>query len=531
MNIKSPYATQVGKSAYSAVIFKEDDLIVAEDNVGTVIEEGSNGATVIQAAIDSCNDGGRVVLADLFDTNTELTFPSVAWTSFASGITLQGFGNKTGINYTPASGYGLKLEGQSSILHCAHHTLENFLVTAPNTTDAAIGVLGGVLFTTFRDMKINTCSSGKAMYINYSATYGNNQVTLYNLVTYNCKYGVYASGGPSLFIKGGKFTTGLYSGVPTALEALYYTVTGYTTNGYKQLHTEDLELLSNNTDQRTLYIRGDEYFTSTHKGLYDDAGHPIYINGGRNIFSGCVLGPIESVVGTQLTIDQLSRDVILETKDPTVTLTDLQAPFYIDANSAFITITGTASVVDANAANGKCVQLDAEDELVGIYYTDGSNRMNTNLGVGTYLATIYTKDTNQVANDLKIYVQANEGGYHEINVTYHTLTASYNGIPYLFTLESGDVGDANVIYAQKDTATANVISIDYITLQQVGTNFHQTVGGGHQFLYMPDADTLPLASASFRGVVAFQPGGSSVADHLKMCMKSAGDTYSWATII
>jgi hypothetical protein len=528
MTLKSPYTTQVERGAYSAIVCKEGDCIIAEDEVGNAIEEGSNGATVIQAAIDSCGNGGRVILADLFDINTELTFPSLAWTSFASGITLQGFGNKTGINYTPVSGYGLKFEGQSSILPCAHHTLENFLVTAPNTTDGAIGTLGGVLFTTFRDVNINNCPNGKAMYTSYNATYGNNMLNLYNVVTYNCKYGLYATGGPSLFIKGGKFTTGLYSGVPTALEALYYTVTGYATDGYKQLHTEDLELLSNNTDQRTLYIRGDEYFTSTHKSLYDDAGHPIYIHGGRNVFSGCVLGPIESVVGTQIVIDQLSRNVILETKDPTVILADLQTPFYIDANSMFITTTGTPSVVDSNAANGKCVELDAEDELVGIYYTAGSNRMNTKLGVGTYLATIYTKDTNQVTNDLKLYVQSNEGGYHEIHVTYHTLTASYNGIPYVFTLESGDVGDANIIYAQKHTATANTISIDYLTLQQLGTNFHQTVGGGHQFLYLPDAGTLPTASASFRGVLAFQPGGAGVIDSLRMCVKLADDTYAWA---
>ena len=531
MSVRSPYSTQIERGGYSAVVYKDGDFAIAQDEVGTIIKEGSNAATVIQAAIDSCDKKGKVVLADRFDTDTELTFPTLAWTSFASGITLQGYGNGTGINYTPATGYGINLHGTSSVLHCFHNVLDNFIISAPNTTDAAIALLGGVQDTVFNNVSIFDCPSGKAIYTAYNATYGNNLVVLSNVNMYKVLYGLYATGGPSITIRGGCFKTGLYSGVPTALEALYYTVTGYTGDGWKQLHTEDLEILSQNTDQRAMYVKGDLYFFSTHHNMYIDAKRPIYLDSGRHTFDGCFLGEMTWSVGTQITIDQTSRNTILETKDPMIGLSELQTPFRIDANSPFVVSTGTGNVVSATAANGKCVQLDAEDEYIAIKYTTGANGLNKYLGVGTYLVVVYAKDSAHVANDLKIYVQANEGGYHVIKERWYTLTDTYAGIPYNFTLESGDVGDVNLIYIMKDKATANVINIDYVTIQQIGTNFHQTVGGGHQFLYLSDALTLPTASVNFRGVLAFQPGSAGNADILKMCIKSAADTYSWKNIV
>lgn len=525
MSLKSPNAA-IERGAYSAIVRKEGDLIIAENDVGTVIEEGSNGATVIQAGIDSCDKMGKVVLTDRFDIDAELTFPTLGYTSFASGITLQGYGNKSGINYTPATGYAIKMQATASNVQSFFHHFDDFLISAPNTTDAAVGILGGVN-AKFENMKINNCPSGKGIYADYHATYGNNILTLNDVVMYGCKYGLYAEGGPAIYINGGKFTTGIHSGVPTALEALYYTVDGYTGDGWKILDTIDLELRSRNTDQRSLYIKGDAWLKTIHTNLYLDASPPAYLDSGRHDFRGCLLGKMEWSKGTQITIDQTCRNVWLKTKDPQFGLDELQTPFYIHSNSPFMTTDGTNDVTDASASHGKCIQLDAQNESGILFYHTGSGRMNKYISVGTYLMTIYAKDSNQIANDLKVYAQCSEGGTHYVNTQYYTLTANYNPIPYLFTLESADVGDAVGLYIRKNTTTANTISIDYITLQHIGTNFHQTVGGGHQLLYIPNAVSLPAASASFRGVLAYYYGSAGNTDGVLVCIKKADDTYAW----
>lgn len=55
--IKSPHPTKIERGAYSAIVYQEGDLNIAEDNVGTVIKEDSNATTVIEAAIDSLSSG------------------------------------------------------------------------------------------------------------------------------------------------------------------------------------------------------------------------------------------------------------------------------------------------------------------------------------------------------------------------------------------------------------------------------------------------------------------------------------------
>jgi hypothetical protein len=529
MAIKRPNP-DLERGGYTAIVYKEGSIVIAEDTIGRGISENTNAATVIQAAIDSCNNGGKVVLADLFDTTAELTFPSLAWTAFASGITLQGFGNKTGLNYTPSTGYAIKLQGTGGDVHCFHHKLENFLVTAPNTTGGGIQVGGGVSKTVFKDLNLHDILNGKAIEISYNATYGGNVLHLYDVNTYKVKYGIYATGGPSIFISGGKISTYNYSG-GGGLEAIYYDVSGYTGDGWKQLHTTDLEILSP-ADQRVMYVQGDKYFFSSHHNLYVDAARSVYIDNGRHAFWGCNIGHIDWSVGTQVIIDQVSWRCFLDAKDPMFGSAELQTPFRIDSSSPFMGAEGaTKNVVDSNASSGKCAQLDTLNDYIAIVYAMGDNRMNKHIGRGKYLMTIYVKDSNQVTNDLEVYVQANEGGYHELNNKYFTLLSAYTAIPYGFTLENDDVGDSVLLVLKKNTATTNTISIDYITVQQVGTDFHQSVGGGHQFLYLPDAGTLPTASISFRGVVVFQPGSSGNADLLKMCMKSSGDSYSWKTVV
>ena len=56
MSLKSPFTTQIERGAYSAIVFKDGDYTVAEDDTGTIINEGTTVATVLQAALDEKNN-------------------------------------------------------------------------------------------------------------------------------------------------------------------------------------------------------------------------------------------------------------------------------------------------------------------------------------------------------------------------------------------------------------------------------------------------------------------------------------------
>lgn len=84
MSSKSPFTTQIERGGYSAIVYADGDYIVAEDDVGVIIAEGTNAATVINAAVDSLPaNGGLVFLKDKFTTTATITIDT-------EGVTLIG---------------------------------------------------------------------------------------------------------------------------------------------------------------------------------------------------------------------------------------------------------------------------------------------------------------------------------------------------------------------------------------------------------------------------------------------------------
>lgn len=74
--IRSPYTTEIERGGYSAIIYKDGDLYVAEDDVGAVIGEGTNATTVIHAARDKIATLGGAILFK--EATYELTTP-IEW--------------------------------------------------------------------------------------------------------------------------------------------------------------------------------------------------------------------------------------------------------------------------------------------------------------------------------------------------------------------------------------------------------------------------------------------------------------------
>jgi hypothetical protein len=76
MNIKGTK----GRGGYSAIVFKDGDLYVAEDDVGTIIEENANAVTTIQSTCDGLTSGRTwqetVKLTGDFEIDASIPLPS-----------------------------------------------------------------------------------------------------------------------------------------------------------------------------------------------------------------------------------------------------------------------------------------------------------------------------------------------------------------------------------------------------------------------------------------------------------------------
>ena len=74
----------IERGAYSTIVYLDGDLTVADDNVGTVIMEETNAATVLQAALDSLSVGGKLFIdAGIYNVG-------VGVGSSTDGITVEG---------------------------------------------------------------------------------------------------------------------------------------------------------------------------------------------------------------------------------------------------------------------------------------------------------------------------------------------------------------------------------------------------------------------------------------------------------
>lgn len=80
MSSKCPFTTKIERGAYSAIVYQDGDSIIAENNVGTVIKEDSNAASVIEAAIDSLSSGRSwietVQCIGSFSISSQIDIPS-----------------------------------------------------------------------------------------------------------------------------------------------------------------------------------------------------------------------------------------------------------------------------------------------------------------------------------------------------------------------------------------------------------------------------------------------------------------------
>ena len=139
----------------------------------------------------------------------------------------------------------------------------------------------------------------------------------------------------------------------------------------------------------------------------------------------------------------------------------------------------TGTTVDADALQGECIQLDAQNEYVrfAIFPSeDTSQYFYGQLPAGTYRCTVWAKDTDQVWGDLRMYVQVYQSGswsedYMVRAGTGATLTSDYRPYEVFITVAETQFASSlhgNRIQFHKAYATANTISISHIVIEYMG---------------------------------------------------------------
>ena len=132
--------------AYSAIVYIDDTYYFAEDYEGDRITEGTNAATVIQAAIDI---GGKVILSKgQYDINVAL--------NAVANLNLEGQGQDTILNLTTVDQNGMMIDDKNNV------NLRNFKIdsSVTKTAGAAIKSAGTNKYGSIEDIFIDNQHHG-----------------------------------------------------------------------------------------------------------------------------------------------------------------------------------------------------------------------------------------------------------------------------------------------------------------------------------------------------------------------------------
>lgn len=514
MSLTSPHPTKIERGAYSVIVFVDGDLAVAEDNVGTIIKEDSDAATVINAAINSLGDGtsklGSISLKGTFNLSSSLTFPYYYVSGHHVGLILQGDGNDTVLNYTPITGYAISLSAEgatSDSRTCSNHLVQNLTIIAPNTTDGAI-LFEGATRNILSNIKIE-CANGNAIRMKKN-TYGSECI----LDTFN-KIDIHQNTKCCLY------------GTDTHSQAILNHCDFHIGNPDCIYFNEGLLWLNDTQVEGTTNAINRIGGKTVAVNLYNDGGDLLFNGGMFRAFAGNI-PRFKPSNNCDYEISSSWNSGHLHINFPQI------APPYDFINRGIqcnieIELSGMGtSVDDANASNGKANKNETASAKGYVFLHQYKNYHY--LPRGSYLFLIRLKDTHSVANQVKVMVLNNTDATYPLQ-TFPTLTSNYKTYAFPFTINADDVLDEMRIGVYKNTVAQNTIYADFYKLIYLGTEWEDfTIGGGHQLLLVDDIGTFPTANVNYRGMLAYDHGATGVADTVKMCIKSAADAYSWITI-
>lgn len=195
----------------------------------------------------------------------------------------------------------------------------------------------------------------------------------------------------------------------------------------------------------------DDIIEKKRKMIYLEAyaGNTISIDGGNQ---NAVYGHTRNVRMANQNAQVCSIEYIQTSKG------GISGQFY---DSDDCTSTGVQTA-DSDAVNGYADVLDASGEKVYFDLTQNDYELPD----GDYKLFVRVKDTNQVADDVKLEVY-NVTDASSVASSTHTATATYSYFVLDVTTDSTEDGDSIRFSCEKATATANSISIDFIGFVKV----------------------------------------------------------------
>ena len=137
---------------------------------------------------------------------------------------------------------------------------------------------------------------------------------------------------------------------------------------------------------------------------------------------------------------------------------------------------GAAFIADADALNGYATRFDSINDYIQV--TFGTTKNYSFLPRGTYKATVWAKDTNQVADDFMIISDFYDAGWHTDFGVDYTLTADYQPYYCFLRVDStqvGDIGYQKRLWIRKVTGAANTINVSHVIFEYLGPDDPGTI--------------------------------------------------------
>lgn len=464
----SSSSSSTSKRPYDAMVYKDaaSGYTIAVDGSGNVIKKVLSSLNtdeiVINAAINYVGTfRGKIVIAGgEFNLTNPITGFGAGYTSNV-GITIEGCGPITKINWNSPDRFAIEInyDSNSDAKIIKNVTIKYIDIMCGSNVGTGGGIsLKAACYTLIKGVSLyGTSVTGNGIYM-CKNTYGSG-----SLINHLDK--IYVSG----FSKGVVLTNDTQ-----ALITNWSNIVGCTNPIYAESTTTILLYVS---DSQISSVPATEYalktigtVISSYMNLYVDAGK-ISHNGGKHSYYGYSSITIPS--STPGTIVYLSRSITR------MSSTTGGGGDNIDSNFVWDYIMGERHVIEAQdpyndlrygvlvddvlASGGKCRQnistTTKEYVILRSYsYTNGF------LPRGKYAIILRAKDTNNVVGDCRLFVTNQTDGPSRL-IKDITLTSDYKEYVAVFTIDSNDVNDKLRIAVYKNTNNSNTISVDYIEIK------------------------------------------------------------------
>lgn len=250
----------------------------------------------------------------------------------------------------------------------------------------------------------------------------------------------------------------------------FYCINGVVADGDCTLGVISTEI---NATQRTVHVtNGETCFTNS---WLEGGGstYPVYFSGGEShLLEGTHYGAyIETAPGTPLRINGGNKQLMVGT--------DAEHPFlnhfhkaYAYGHADVVEANGVASQSDSDAMTGTAWRSASQYDGIRVYWVTSSRDL---LPRGSYLVTVYAKDTNAVAGDLAIesYTYTAGGSPVKQFEANFTLTSEYKAYSVIHVIDE-TIADTNrrgsTVWATKNTATANTLDISHVEVRWLGAD-------------------------------------------------------------